>query len=145
MAATFNVFFKISGVLNGTRSTAGELHNPSALTTSSDVIADKTITVASATTATLLTIGTGEDITSAVGFVVIPSVAGHLCWSSATAANNSAIVCVADVPVILPSGNTLPYQTTVSNRIDETAEAITTISFRNTGLASGKVRIFAIG
>lgn len=143
MAATFNVFFKITGVLNSLRESAGDLHNPTTLVTSADIISDRTVAVTSATTSTIMSIGSGGNLASAVAIVIIPSVAGALCFGS-TDANNSAVMCAANVPFILTTGNTLPYQNTIDNRIDETAAAIATIKYRPTS-SSGKVRIFGIG
>lgn len=145
MSSTFNVFVKLLGVLSGETVEAGSITAPSTLTTSADVKADKIVTAAGTTVVTVLTVGTGEDIPSMVGAILIPSVAGSFVIVGATAADNSAITCTAGVPVILSSGNTLPYQTTASNRIDETPAAITSISFRNSTATAGKVRVVAIG
>lgn len=147
MAATFNAFFKITGVLNGLRESLGELNTPSTITTSLDELAKHTTTVGTGATTVILDIGAGVgyDISSpTVAIIVIPTVNGVLSFYGTGAADNSSIGCRANVPVILPMGTTTEYDANGLTRASTASQAIKSVFFyQNTG-AAGKVHIFAI-
>jgi len=145
MAATFDLLFKLKGVLNGEEASIGEDYSPYQVSTSADIKFEKIVSVNDSTATEIVTIGSGEDLASAVALVIIPTVSGALVWSTSTAADNSAIQLRANFPFIFPTGNSYPYQTTLSNRADETAAAIANISFYQTSGSAAKVHIFGIG
>lgn len=145
MAATFNLIFKLSGVLSGEVVSIGEDYSPYQIATSADIKFERIVSVADTTSTELVNIGSGDDLASCVALVIIPAVAGMLVWEGAAAADNSALQLRAGVPFLLPTGNTAPYQTTTSNRIDETAAAITTISFYQNSGDSAKVAVLGLG
>ena len=110
------------------------LYAPYTITTSADVYLEKVVSVADSTVTEILSVGSGDQIASAVAFLFIPSGACRISWIGASDADSSAIVCPANRPLLLPGYQTLPYQTTTSNRIDETAASITSFScYQSTG------------
>jgi len=145
MASTFTLFFNLSGVLGSKLEHIGELYAPYTISTSADIISDRIVSVADTTFTEVCSIGSGDHLASAVAIVIIPSTAGMLTWEGASGADNSALQMRAGIPFILPTGNTAPYQTTSSNRSDETAAAITSIGFYQASGGAATVRVFGIG
>ena len=147
MAATFNIFFAIKGVLNGrvVEFPDNGLYAPSAVTTSADIKLIRDIVVPTATVTELVAIGSAADTASAVAFAFIPTGACRIAWKGASEADNSGIVLQANAPLVIPGYQTLPYDATVATRIDNTAASITSFScYQSTG-SNIKVAVWSIG
>lgn len=147
MSATVNISFQISGVLNGEKFAfpTGGLYGPATLTTASDVKCIKDMALPATTYTEILSIGSGADIASAKLIVAISSVAVVYVWrTSASDADNNSVSAAAGIPLVLPAGTAVPYQSTSSNRADETAANISSIGAYSPA-GSGVVRVFAIG
>lgn len=147
MAATVNISLNVSGVLNGEKfsfPTSG-LYGPATISTSADILAFKEMDLANTTATTLFTVGASGDIASALMFVIMASGVCSITWrGTASDADSSAIVIPANVPLLLPGYRTLPYQSTSSNRVDESAAAISSFSgYQSTG-STIKVKIWAL-
>ena len=144
MAATLNLFLQAKIVLNGQEFVIPSrgLYAPYTFSTSADILLHEQVSVSSATVTELIAVGSGSDIASASMFLIIPGAAGNLVWAtSASDADNSGIATRANFPVLIPTGNSLPYQNTTANRADETAAAIATIKAYQ---ASGSAAVYHV-
>jgi hypothetical protein len=152
MSATFNVFSKITGVLNGERFTSGELHNPATITTSADIVVEKVVTVAAGPTplssTLILEIGDedGADMTSAKAILITSTVAGRVSWGD-EAGNNNSTEIIASVPFMIPAGTLTNYNAVTATRGLDSLVTTPDIFFyfSNDTASAGKVKIFAIG
>lgn len=122
------------------------LFAPYTLSPTADIISHGVKEVSTATATEILSIGASSDLASAIFFAFIPSGACRISWrGSGSDADNSAVVLQANAPLVIPGYQTLPYQSTSNNRIDETAAAISSFScYQSTG-ATIDVRWFAVG
>lgn len=148
MASTLSLFAALKGVI-GTSVVdfpPDGLFAPSTFTTSADILLVGQKKVTTSTVTELISIGSGSDIASAIAFIFVPSGACRISWrGSGSDADNSAIVCQANAPLILPGYQTLPYQSTSSNRLDETAASITSFSCYHTVGSDVTVKFLALG
>ena len=147
MASTINLYFRLTGVMNSELIDwpSGGLFAPYALTTSADIKLIEEVDVSTSSVTELISIGSGSDTASSLALIFIPNGACRIAWQTSTAADNSAIVCRANFPLVLPTAQTLPYQNTLSNRLDETAGNITAVScWQNTG-STIKVKVLSVG
>jgi pyruvate carboxylase len=128
--------FTLRGVVNGKLYEIGKPYDSFTISLTGDVItmAETAVTLA----------GTAEQIaaigTEALFIVVIPEMAGTLSWGGATAADNSSIRCIANVPVFLPSGDTTEYAATNETRAEGADAAITALYYDAD--VDGQVRVF---
>ena len=140
MAATFSLTYFVNGLLNGKLQEMGSLYDPATVTTSADIMSQDEIAVATATATTIATL-----TTAAVLIVLVPSVTTQFVWrtTAADSDNNSAVV-PAGCPFFLYTSG-LPYQTTSSNRVDETAANITGITAYQATGSTSKVATLILG
>jgi len=88
---------------------------------------------------------TSGDIASAKLIMAISSVAVTYVWrTSASDADNNSVSAAAGIPLVLPAGTAAPYQSTSSNRADETVASITSLGAYSPA-GAGVVRVFAAG
>lgn len=137
MASTLNLFANLKGVIGVQKVDfpPDGLFAPRTVTTTADILLQERVVVPTSDVTELISVGADADIESAVYFIFIPSGACRITWrGSGSDADNSAVVCQANGVLVIPGYQTLPYQTTSSNRIDETAAAISSFScWQNTG------------
>lgn len=137
--STVNLYYKLIGILSsGAVIKAGSTNNPVAITAASDVGADTTYIVP---TATVFTFTDDLDASTNILMLISP-VDGTLEWDNGTDANNSSVGVKANVPFIFGRLVTTEYSATASTRTSNAATAtITTIRFYQSSGSDAKVRI----
>ena len=145
MASTLNAYFRATIVLDGKVYDIGDLFAPYTITTSADIKDLKTVSVPNTTYTEILSVGSGADIASIVGVIIIPAGAGTLVIKGADDADTCAINCVANFPVLIPSANTKADAATPALRAVAANSAISSIGYYQATGAAIKVQVFAVG
>ena len=128
----------------GTQSvTIGSLTTPVQLAFASDLVCQRTISVANNTSAILLTIGAAGDISSIVGCVITADKKVGISLEGAAAANNSTFILGAGQYVVLTDSKIYTYDA-AGNFTSAATTAIDTIRVDNDALGTAvTVRIWA--
>lgn len=145
MAATLNLYLKATIILDGKLLEIGDLYAPYTTATTADIKDIKTVSVANTTYTEILSVGSGADIASAVAFVIIPAGAGTLIVKGADDADTCALNCVANFPVIIPSGTIKADAATPALRAVAANSTISSIGYYQATGGAIKVQVFAVG
>ena len=146
MAATWSLKWELSGSAGGLAIGAGSLAVPVTYTSSADEFFSRRTPCTEDTTTTVYSNdGVNGEPSSATLIMLVPNVDGAFAWRSTGAAadNSTALGWRAGIPLIFSTGKSFPYQSTTSNRVDETAAAIDTVYFRPSD-DDGYVEVLAV-
>lgn len=146
MSATFNIFFKIIGVLGGEAEAAGATYAPYQVTTTNDTLDERYVPVADGGYVNVYDplntgVGTTADF---VALVLIPTVSGILSWYTGSDNSTSSCGLAANVPFILTKATTTEAGASARLRVDATEQAIDEVLFKNTSGGAGFLKIFGI-
>lgn len=141
--ATLNIFTAAEFTIGSQTYVVGSKTTPAQLTYASDLVAQRSVSLAPTTAAVLLTIGSGLDIPSADAIVITSDEEVGIQLEGASAANNSTFVLGADKYVILTDGQVYTYNAD-GNFGTTTLVDIETIRARNASASvTAIVRVWA--
>ena len=138
--STNELIVKVTALINGQMQEYGSIYDPVSIPNSAEVFSQGEVSVADSTATTVLSLSTAPKL-----IIIQPS--GGSCqfaFSSATAADNSAVVVPDGYPFILYT-STLAYDNTLALRVDNAAANITAISAYQTSGSAIKVKTWVAG